>query len=122
MNMQSNHTNRNQDLQASNSIENLSTLRSSEVNERERNLLEKIKHYKKENHTLIALLKDSEANVSDRIQKSKKETEHILKVLNKLWPLLQRLITADSSRVDGQTREVLKALGDMLGKNTDHID
>jgi hypothetical protein len=109
-------------LLASNSIENLSTLRSSDVNERERNLLDKIKHYKKENHTLISLLKDSEANVSERIQKSKRETEHILKVLNKLWPLLQRLITVDGSTIDSQTKEVLKALGDMLGKNIDHID
>lgn len=31
------------------SIDNLSTLRSSDVNERERNLLEKIKNYKAEN-------------------------------------------------------------------------
>ncbi len=36
-----------------NSIDNLSTLRSSEVNERERNLLDKIKLYKKENQKLI---------------------------------------------------------------------
>jgi len=36
-----------------NSIDNLSTLRSSDVNERERNLLAKIKHYKNENQQLI---------------------------------------------------------------------
>jgi len=34
---------------ANNSTDNLSTLRSSEVNERERNLLDKVKHYKMEN-------------------------------------------------------------------------
>jgi hypothetical protein len=73
---------------AHNSIDNLSTLRSSDINERERNLLEKIKHYKKENHKLILLLKESESTVVERIQANKKETESILKVLNKLWPLL----------------------------------
>ena len=36
-----------------NSIDNLSTLRSSDINEREKNLLEKIKHYKVENAKLM---------------------------------------------------------------------
>lgn len=60
---------------ANNSIDNLSTLRSSEVNEREKNLLEKVKHYKKENQQLISLLKESESTVSERLNASKKETE-----------------------------------------------
>jgi hypothetical protein len=63
------------DTVANNSIDNLSTLRSSEVNEREKALLEKVKHYKKENQKLIKLLKDSEATVGERINASKKETE-----------------------------------------------
>lgn len=57
----------NSNQQEQNSIDNLSTLRSSEVNEREKNLLEKVKHYKLENSKLIRLLKDSEASVNDRI-------------------------------------------------------
>ena len=63
------------DTVANNSIDNLSTLRSSEVNEREKALIEKVKHYKKENQKLIKLLKDSEATVGERINASKKETE-----------------------------------------------
>ena len=43
------HPSNNHETVANNSIDNLSTLRSSEVNEREKNLLEKVKHYKKEN-------------------------------------------------------------------------
>jgi len=47
----SNQNNNNtQNNETHNSIENLTTLRSSDINERERTLLEKIKHYKKENH------------------------------------------------------------------------
>jgi hypothetical protein len=36
-----------------NSIDNLSTLRSSDVNEREKRLLEKVASYKKENSKLV---------------------------------------------------------------------
>jgi hypothetical protein len=50
-----------------NSIDNLSTLRSSDINERERTLLEKIRHYKQENHKLIMLLKESEVQTSEKI-------------------------------------------------------
>ena len=50
-------------------IENLSTLRSSEINERERNLMEKVKLLKQENKKLMQLLKDSEINVIDKISK-----------------------------------------------------
>ncbi len=57
------------------SIDNLSTLRSSEVNEREKNMLEKIKYYKKENQKLITLMRESENSVIDKISKQKKETE-----------------------------------------------
>ena len=58
-----------------NSIDNLSTLRSSDINEREKSLLEKVKFYKRENHKLIHLLKESENNVNEKILASKKETE-----------------------------------------------
>ena len=51
------------------SIDNLSTLRSSDVNEREKNLMEKIKYYKKENQKLITLMRESEASVVERISK-----------------------------------------------------
>ena len=49
----SSHISNTNETAANMSIDNLSTLRSSEVNEREKNLLEKVKHYKKENHKLI---------------------------------------------------------------------
>lgn len=71
-----------------NSIDNLSTLRSSDINEREKNLLEKIKQYKKENEKLISIMKVSEAAVIEKINSQKKETESILMILNSLWPLL----------------------------------
>ncbi len=63
MNASSNHNDNNGNL----SIDNLSTLRSSEVNEREKNLLEKVWHYKRENAKLISLMKESEKSVNDRI-------------------------------------------------------
>ena len=50
-------------------IENLSTLRSSEINERERNLLDKIKLLKSENKKLMQLLKESEVTVMERVSK-----------------------------------------------------
>lgn len=107
------------DTVANNSIDNLSTLRSSDVNEREKNLLDKVKQYKKENQQLINLLKESELTVSERISASKKETEQILKILNKLWPFLQKLITMEinSNRLDNQTREVFNSLAFLLGKD-----
>jgi hypothetical protein len=56
-------------------IDNLSTLRSSDINERERNFIEKIKALKNENRTLVTLLKDNEGAISDKITRTKKETE-----------------------------------------------
>lgn len=49
MNVMSSLPTNTNDTVANNSIDNLSTLRSSEVNEREKALIEKVKHYKKEN-------------------------------------------------------------------------
>ncbi|CDW71522.1 UNKNOWN [Stylonychia lemnae] len=103
------------------SIDNLSTLRSSEVNEREKNLLEKIKYYKKENSKLITLMRESENSIIERISKQKKETEQILKILNKLWPLMVRLMQMDYKSIDQTTREVLITLGEMLGKDVNQI-
>ena len=56
-------------------IENLSTLRASDINERERNLLEKIRLLKQENKGLVQLLKDNETVISDKIGRQKKETD-----------------------------------------------
>lgn len=56
-------------------IDNLSTLRSSEINERERNLLDKVKFLKSENKKIMQLLKDSEVTVIERVSKQKKETD-----------------------------------------------
>jgi hypothetical protein len=97
-----------------NSIDNLSTLRSSDINERERNLLEKVKFYKKENEKLISIMKASENAVAEKINSQKRETESILKVLKSIWPLLQNVA---HQQIDPQTREVLAILGQMIGKN-----
>lgn len=70
-------------------------MRSSDINEREKNLLEKVKLYKKENEKLINIMKISESAVAEKISSHKRETESILKVLNSIWPLLQR-VSADS--------------------------
>ncbi len=51
-----------------NSIDNLSTLRASEANEREKKLHEKIKQLKLDNSKLILLLKESETIVTQRLQ------------------------------------------------------
>jgi len=59
-------------------IENLSTLRTSDINDRERTLLEKVKTLKSDNKKLMLLLKDSESMISDKISKQKRETEQII--------------------------------------------
>jgi cell fate (sporulation/competence/biofilm development) regulator YlbF (YheA/YmcA/DUF963 family) len=56
-------------------IDNLTTLRASDINERERNLLDKVKALKQENKKLMSLLKESENMITDKISKQKKETE-----------------------------------------------
>ena len=71
-------------------IENLSTLRASDINERERTLLDKVKTLKQENKKLMLLLKESETMITDKIGKQKKETEQIISVVSKLWPLLMK--------------------------------
>jgi hypothetical protein len=71
-------------------IDNLSTLRSSEINERERNLLEKIRVLKQENKKLIQLMKDSETQVGEKINKQKRENAEVLDLIGRAWPLIQR--------------------------------
>jgi hypothetical protein len=48
-------------------IENLSTLRTSDINDRERTLLDKVKTLKSDNKKLMLLLKDSESTLADKI-------------------------------------------------------
>ena len=79
-------------------IENLSTLRSSDINERERNLLDKIKVLKQENKTLMGLLKESESMITEKIGKQKKETDQIMSILNKTWPLLMKSLSYQDAR------------------------
>lgn len=50
-------------------------MRSSDINERERNLLEKIKALKQENKTLKEILKENETTITEMIGKQKKETD-----------------------------------------------
>jgi len=47
-------------------IENLSTLRASDLPERERSLLEKVRQLKQENKELVSLLKENEV-IADKI-------------------------------------------------------
>lgn len=41
-----------------------------------------------------------------------------MKILNNLWPLMEKLVQSNADVVDAQTKEVLLALGAMLGKET----
>ncbi len=68
-------------------------------------------------------MKSSETQLADKIQRQKKETEQVLKILNNLWPLMEKLVHHDDGEgVDASTREVLMALGAMLGKETTKIE
>lgn len=58
----------------------------------------------------MSLLKESESTVSERISASKKETEQILKILNKLWPFLHKLISLEIHKLDSQTKDVFEVL------------
>jgi regulator of replication initiation timing len=62
------------------------------VNERERNLLEHIKVLKLENKKLMQLLQESETLITEKIGKQKRETDQIMSILAKLWPLLMRTV------------------------------
>lgn len=59
--------------------------------------------------------------VSDKIQKQKRESEHILQILNKLWPLMQKIVQMDSKSIDQNTRNVLLTLGELLGRDVSTI-
>ncbi len=57
--------------------------------------------------------------ISEKITKQKKETEQIIKILEKLWPLMQKIVLMDSRQgADQQTKNVLISLGQILGKDT----
>lgn len=66
-------------------------------------------------------MKQSESAVAEKITRQKKETEQILKILNKLWPLMEKMAKSEEAGVDEQTKEVLAALGSMLGKETSQL-
>ena len=91
-------------------IENLSTLRASDLPERERSLLDKVRQLKQENKELVRLLKDNEGVIAEKIARQKRETDAILGVLGKLWPALSR------AELDTQQREALGRLSSMVGK------
>ncbi len=48
----------------------------------------------------MGLLKESENMISERINRQKKETEQIIQVLNKLWPLLMKTCQENILSVD----------------------
>ncbi len=45
-------------------------------------------------------MKSSESQLADKIQRQKKETEQVLKILNNLWPLMEKLVHSDEGGVD----------------------
>lgn len=65
----------------------------------------------------MLLLKDSESMISDKISKQKKETEHIISVLTKVWPLLLKTCQDSILHLDSSTREVVVKLGQLLNKD-----
>lgn len=67
-------------------------------------------------------MKESELAVNDKIQKQNKETDQILKIFNKLWPLFQKFVAKDAKIIDKGTRDVLRLLGEMMGKDTAFIE
>ena len=56
---------------------------------RELKLTKQIKTYKAENKHLMQLLKDSQRILNEKLAESKKESEKIAALFNKLWPALQ---------------------------------
>ena len=65
----------------------------------------------------MILLKDSESMISDKIAKQKKETEQIISVLTKVWPLLLKTCQDNILQLDSSTREVVVKLGQLLNKD-----
>lgn len=59
--------------------------------------------------------------VSDKIQKQKRESEQILQILNRLWPLMQKIVQMESKSIDQNTRNVLLTLGELLGRDVTAI-
>ena len=49
----------------------------------------------------MLLLKDSELMITDKIGKQKKETDQIMLILTKLWPLIMKAVAnSDAKTVD----------------------
>ena len=69
----------------------------------------------------MLLLKESEALITDKIGKQKKETEQIISVVTKLWPLLMKTCQDNILSVDAQSREVLVKLGQILNKDVSQL-
>jgi len=47
--------------------------------------------------------------VTEKIQKHKRETDQLLQILNKLWPVLLKVTQLDN--IDKQTKDILLVLG-----------
>ena len=69
----------------------------------------------------MLLLKESETMISDKITKQKKETEQIISILTKLWPLLIKTCQDNILQVDSSTREVVVKLGQLLNKDVSSL-
>jgi len=62
----------------------------------------------------MQLLKESEINVIDKISKQKKETDLLLSLIQKVWPVLSR----SSPQFDQQTRDSLNKLASVMGQQS----
>lgn len=71
----------------------------------------------------MVLLKDSETMITEKIGKQKKETDQIIHILNKIWPLIVKAVQEDHQQtVDTQTKEILVKLGQILGKDVEALN
>ena len=59
--------------------------------------------------------------ITEKIGKQKKETEQIISVITKLWPLLMKTCQDNILQVDAQSREVLVKLGQILNKDVSQL-
>ena len=69
----------------------------------------------------MLLLKDSESMISDKITKQKKETEQIISVLTKVWPMLMKTCQDNILQLDSSSREVVVKLGQLLNKDVSSL-
>jgi hypothetical protein len=85
----------------------LSTVKRSEYTEREKKLVDKIKHLKQENKKLVGLLKESEKILADKLKESQMESKKLNSLFKQLWPAIQSQLQTDPS--------LLKRLKDSTG-------